>query len=121
MMLKAAVKSRCVCNWMTILGVLSVTCAAQPASTAAGLDRAQVAAIHAHISAEWDVLTRSMTDCKTVTDPKMPTASVLYLPAEYNVPPAVEKAQHDCHIQLKRLSAQIQGPGEVDTTKFDPH
>ncbi|HWZ82295.1 MAG TPA: trehalase family glycosidase [Terriglobales bacterium] len=120
-MLKVAGVSRFVHNSALVVGLLATACVAQPASGGATLDRTQVAAIHAHISSEWDVLTRSMTDCKTVTDPKMSSASVLYLPAEYSVPSAVEKAQQDCHIQLKKLPAQIHGPGEVDTTKFDPH
>jgi hypothetical protein len=37
--------------------------------------------ILSYISTGWDTLTRSMTDCNTVVDPKLVEASVLYLPA----------------------------------------
>src|SRR5207302_2442800 len=36
-----------------------------------------------YIDHAWGVLTRSLDGCDTITDPKMPEASVLYLPAEY--------------------------------------
>jgi alpha,alpha-trehalase len=108
-------------SFSAILLCMAAACAAQTGAVQKKLDPAQVAAIRSHISSTWDVLTRSMSDCKTVTDPKMPSASILYLPAEYKTPPAVEKAQQDCHIQVKRLPKLIHGPGEVDTNKFDPH
>jgi alpha,alpha-trehalase len=103
------------------LVILVVTSSAQVAPGATILDRNQVAAIRTHIASVWDLLTRSMTDCRTVVDPKLTSASVLYLPAEYTVPSAVEKLQQQCHIQVKKLPVQIHGPGEVDTTKFEPH
>ena len=93
----------------------------QATSTAAKLDPGQVAVIRTHISSVWDLLTRSMTDCKTVTDPKLAAASVLYLPAEFTAPPAMDTLQRECHIQVKHLPNRIHGPGEVDTAKFEPH
>ncbi len=44
-----------------------------------------------YISSAWDTLTRSMTECKTVVDPKVSTTPVLYLPAGFDVPPAIQK------------------------------
>src|ERR1700685_3490689 len=49
-----------------------------------------------YISSAWDVLTRSMTDCKSVVDPKLKAAPVLYLPAGFDEPPAVKKLAADC-------------------------
>ncbi|MGB8112501.1 MAG: hypothetical protein WCF22_01930, partial [Candidatus Sulfotelmatobacter sp.] len=36
--------------------------------------------ILSYISTAWDTLTRSMTDCESVVDPKIKLAPVLYLP-----------------------------------------
>ena len=33
-----------------------------------------------YISTAWDTLTRSITDCQSLVDPKMKVAAVLYLP-----------------------------------------
>ena len=35
----------------------------------------------AYISTAWDTLTRSVTDCQSIVDPKVKEAPVLYLPA----------------------------------------
>src|ERR1700758_1819447 len=54
--------------------------------------------ILSYISSAWDTLTRSMTRCNSVVDPKLAGQSVLYLPADFAVPPAVRKLQQDCKI-----------------------
>ena len=43
-----------------------------------------------YISSGWDVLTRSMTNCETVSDPKTGEKSVVYLPAGFAVPAAAQ-------------------------------
>ena len=47
--------------------------------------------IRAYISTGWDSLTRSLTDCATVVDTKLASASVLYLPADFAVPASVQQ------------------------------
>ncbi len=54
-----------------------------------------------YISSGWDTLTRSMTDCETVVDPKLIETSVLYLPADFPAP------------ALFRTCEALQGPGAV--------
>ncbi len=89
------------------------------------LDHAQVATIRTFISGAWDTLTRSMTDCKTLVDPKLAAEAaqpILYLPAGYSVPASVQKMQQqDCRVQVKNLPMELHGPGEVDTYTFQPH
>jgi alpha,alpha-trehalase len=104
-----------------VLHLLVAICAAQNQSSTPQLDRKQIESTQAHIAAVWDVLTRSMTDCKTVADPKLADASVLYLPAEFSPPPEIMKMQQQCHLQVRSLPIQIRGPGEVDSRKFAPH
>src|SRR5882672_12113066 len=49
-----------------------------------------------YISSGWDTLTRSLSDCQTLVDPKLTEASVLYLPADFPPPPAVQELQKRC-------------------------
>ena len=106
--------------------LLAVLISAPPALNAAGgtgrVETAQgLRLILAYISTGWDTLTRSMTDCATIVDPKLAAASVLYLPADYPVPAAIEAAQKQCNFQVKHLATVIRHPGELDPAKIDPH
>jgi alpha,alpha-trehalase len=74
-----------------------------------------------YISTGWDTLTRSMTDCQSVIDPKMKVAPVLYLPAGMTEPAAVEKLSHDCKVRVEHLPVEIHKLGEIDTSKIQPH
>src|SRR5438552_602304 len=80
-----------------------------------------LAPIRNYISTGWDVLTRSMARCDSVADPKLAAASVLYLPAELAVPPAVQKLQTDCKVEVKHLPIAIRRPGEIDVSNIHPH
>src|ERR1700675_3503829 len=78
-----------------LAALLAVLISASPTLNAAGGTRrvgtAQgLQSIRAYISTGWDTLTRSMTDCATIVDPKLAATSVLYLPADYAVPAAIE-------------------------------
>src|ERR1700722_5487849 len=74
-----------------------------------------------YISSAWDVLTRSMTDCKSVVDPKLKAAPVLYLPVGFDEPLAVKKLAADCNVQVEHLPMEIHHLGEIDTSKIQPH
>src|ERR1700733_13959369 len=74
-----------------------------------------------YISSAWDTLTRSMTDCQSVVDPKMKVVSVLYLPAGMAEPPAGEKIASNCNVQIKNLPLEIHHLGEIDVSKLQPH
>src|ERR1051325_12231871 len=113
--------ARCVQYVGIVFYLLTATCVGQAQSSTARLDQKRVEATRAHIASVWDVLTRSMTDCKTVVDPKLADASVLYLPAELNPPPEIVRMQQQCHIQVRNLPMTIHGPGEINISKFAPH
>jgi alpha,alpha-trehalase len=76
--------------------------------------------IREYIAKGWNSLTRSMSDCKSVVDTKLATASVLYLPANLELPSAVQQLQKQCNVQIRRLPGVIHHLGEVDTEKIDP-
>ena len=74
-----------------------------------------------YISSAWDTLTRSMTDCASLVDPKIKVAPVLYLPKELAEPAAVQKLAADCNVRVEHLPVDIHRLGEIDTAKIQPH
>lgn len=62
-----------------------------------------------------------MNDPTTIIDPKLGERSVLYLPAEAPMPPAVEDLQRRGTIQVKRLPEVIKKPGQLDPNQIHPH
>lgn len=79
-----------------------------------------LAPILTYISSGWDTLTRSMTECHTVVDPKLTESSVLYLPADLPAPPAVQDLQKRCKVRVEPLPAVITAPGQIDPSKIAP-
>src|SRR5882672_5427298 len=111
--MKATAYRRAVCRRVLIvICLLASAGTAQSVPDSAKLDPSQVVAVRTYISSAWNTLTRSMTDCKTVIDPKLPQTSVLYLPSGFSAPPAVQKVQQECKVQVKNLPMVIHGPGE---------
>jgi len=76
--------------------------------------------IRSYIAAGWDTLTRSLTDCKVIVDPKLAAASVLYLPADFDAPAEVQEMHKRCNVQVKHLPQVIHKLGEVDTGNLEP-
>ena len=74
-----------------------------------------------YISSAWDTLTRSMTDCQSVVDPKITEAPVLYLPANFPEPGALKKLAADCNVRVEHLPMEIHRLGEIDAEKIQPH
>jgi alpha,alpha-trehalase len=75
--------------------------------------------IRSYISSGWDSLTRTITDCSTVVDPKLTQGSVLYVPADYQVPQAIQQLQTKCNIKVEHLPAVIHHPGELNPIKLE--
>ncbi len=69
--------------------------------------------IRDYIRSTWDTLSRSMTECKSVRDPKVTTAPILYLPAGMPVPPAVQKLHADCGVEIQPLPKTIHQLGDL--------
>jgi alpha,alpha-trehalase len=66
-----------------------------------------------YIHAAWDSLTRSATDCQSLTDVKVAAVSVLYLPAGLAAPPSVTAAAQQCHVKVIFLPRHIEKLGDV--------
>jgi alpha,alpha-trehalase len=101
--------------------VSAATEPAELASPAQEQPQQGLAPILDYISSAWDVLTRSMTECKSVVDPKLKVTPVLYLPADFAEPDAVRKLAADCKVQVEHLPVEIHRLGEIDTAKIQPH
>lgn len=74
-----------------------------------------------YISSAWDTLTRSMTDCQSIVDPKIKASPVLYLPANFEAPVAVQKLSTECNVRIEHLPVEIHHLGEIDSSKIQPH
>jgi len=105
------------CILLILIALLSAVADAQ---AAAAPDQG-LKPILAYISSAWDTLTRSMTDCASIVDPKIKAAPVLYLPKEFAEPAAVRKLAADCSVRVEHLPVDIHRLGEIDTAKIQPH
>jgi alpha,alpha-trehalase len=110
-----------VIRYFFFLWMICAVAAAQAAPAASASANQGLKPILNYISSAWDTLTRSMTDCVSVVDPKIKVAPVLYLPAEVAEPPAVQKLATECSVRVEHLPVQIHGLGEIDTSKIQPH
>ena len=84
-------------------------------------EQAGLPEIQSYISSAWDSLTRSMTSCRSITDPKASTPPVIYLPADFAIPPELEPVTRECHAQIARLPQVIHRLGEIDVEGLDAH
>ncbi|HTW58089.1 MAG TPA: trehalase family glycosidase [Terriglobales bacterium] len=110
--------------------VVTALCSALAGRVAASGPKGREPAAHAqqdsglnpilnYISSGWDTLTRSMTDCRSIVDPKIKAEPVLYFPAGFAEPAAIKKLSADCHVQVEPLPLEIQRLGQI-TTNIEP-
>jgi alpha,alpha-trehalase len=71
-----------------------------------------------YIDNGWNTLSRSMTDCKSLIDPKVTTAPILYLPAGMETPPAVATAHQQCNVEVSHLPRKITHIGDVRVSEI---
>jgi alpha,alpha-trehalase len=60
-----------------------------------------------YISADWNNLTRSLSDCETYLDSKVSSDRVLYLPANVAIPPGVKEMESKCSVRIERLPTDL--------------
>jgi alpha,alpha-trehalase len=81
-------------------------------------DAASSTKILTYIHNTWDTLSRSMSDCKSVVDPKVTTAPILYLPADLPTPASVTAMQKLCKVEVRRLPRKITHMGDVKVSEI---
>jgi len=69
--------------------------------------------INQYIHKAWDTLSRSMTDCHSLVDPKLTTRPVLYVPADMKIPPEVAALKAACGVTAEHLPKVIDHPGAL--------
>jgi alpha,alpha-trehalase len=107
-----------------LLGLALLFCYAELPAMAqqAGTAPAAVARkpILEYITNGWNTLTRSMDDCSTIVDPKLAGKSILYVPADYTIPPSLRNLETKCAVEVKALPKVIHRLGQIDTNTIDP-
>lgn len=74
--------------------------------------------IDAYIHSTWTKLTRSMSDCNSVRDPKLKTTPVLYLPHDLPMPADVTAMQHRCKVRVLRLPVTLTHFGQLNPAQI---
>ncbi len=74
--------------------------------------------IDSYIHQGWDTLSRSMTECRSLVDPKVNVAPVLYLPAGAPIPPELLRLRSHCSIRIAHLPHRIVELGDVKQTEI---
>jgi alpha,alpha-trehalase len=114
---RRAADRRRIVHWVMALVCLHPATALASGAASKG-DRLQ--AISQYIAAAWDSLTRSTSRCDSVVDPKRSERPVLYLPADYVIPPSLLKMHTQCGVTVKTLPLIIHGPGEAAVHNISP-
>ncbi len=91
------------------------TSAATPTTSSHNLEK-----ILSYIASGWNTLTRSMSECKTFSDPKSGEESTIYLPKGFPVPPELNTVEAKCKVQVKHLPSVIKQLGAIDVQSIHP-
>ena len=79
---------------------------------------APAATIDAYIHNGWDSLSRSMSECQSLVDPKVTTPPLLYLPYGAPTPPELKRLSLHCKIEIAHLPHRIRHLGDVTTSEI---
>jgi alpha,alpha-trehalase len=71
-----------------------------------------------YIGQAWGTLTRSMQDCASLTDPKVASRPVLYVPARFPIPAELTEVSKRCQVDVRTLPRVIRQLGDVDATQL---
>jgi alpha,alpha-trehalase len=79
---------------------------------------ASAVGIDDYIHRGWDTLSRSMAECKTLVDPKVTEAPVLYLPYGAATPAELVQLRSQCKIKIAHLPHRIVHLGDVNGSEI---
>ena len=74
--------------------------------------------IDAYIHHGWDSLSRSMSECQSLIDPKVTAPPLLYLPYGAPTPPELVRLSSQCKIQIDHLPHRIVHLGDVKESEI---
>jgi alpha,alpha-trehalase len=93
--------------------------AAQASQSAAELSAQSIASLRSYIHNAWQTLTRSMTDCRSLADPKLKQQPVLYFPADSQIPAQVQQLESTCNIRVQQLPKSISRLGDLKPDQLE--
>ena len=67
-----------------------------------------------YIANAWDTLTRDMSQCASVADPKLKTSTVVYLPEDFPEPASLQALSKRCQVSIQHLPKVLDRLGEID-------
>ena len=76
------------------------------------------ATIDEYIHKGWDSLSRSMSECQSLIDPKVTTPPLLYLPYGAPTPVEIERLSSHCKIEIAHLPHRIVHIGDVKESEI---
>ena len=100
---------------LAVFQLTAIVPAQQPTTSGQGLS-----GILHYISDGWNTLTRSTAQCASVADPKLKSATVVYLPADYPTPSSLQALQGKCAVSIEHLPKPIHNLGEIDVRSIRP-
>jgi alpha,alpha-trehalase len=74
--------------------------------------------IDAYIHQGWDSLSRSMSECQSLVDPKVTAPPLLYLPFGAPTPPQLVRLRSQCKVQIAHLPHRIARLGDVKESEI---
>jgi alpha,alpha-trehalase len=74
--------------------------------------------IDAYIHQGWDSLSRSMSECQSLVDPKVTAPPLLYLPYGAPTPPQLLRLRSQCKVQIAHLPHRIVHLGDVKESEI---
>jgi alpha,alpha-trehalase len=98
------IRSLCVVFAFTLVTATASAATPDPARTRSYIDHA------------WNTLTRSVDECRALIDPKVPSHSVVYLPAQVTAPASLTQSARRCGVRVENLPAPIKQLGDFDPT-----
>ena len=105
---------------LAILALFPPGISAFPPPTTATASSTGVKDILAYISKGWNELTRSMSECRTFSDPKTGEKSTLYLPADFPIPSGLKAVGARCEVHINHLPIVIKQLGQIDPSSIRP-
>ncbi len=93
--------------------------ASEATSKSHTLTAAQATELKNYIHSAWQTLTRSQTECASLVDTKLTTKPVLYVPADIQVPAAVQQVEAKCGTRVAKLPRVIHSLADVKTSEVE--
>ena len=105
---------------IVVIALLALASVRTYAAEAKSTPESGLAPILTYISSGWNTLTRSMTDCQTVVDPKLTEASAVPAGVISPHPRRCRTCRSDARYRCGLRPGVMTAPGQIDPSKIAP-